>query len=285
MKEIKVIKPQIWNFEVIKGKDAWKEVVYSARVSGVPLDIADRDVFAMIVKNDYGSALEHIIIKFDIKISKGNAPEFLEHRMVSHTGYSTRYIKVHKRIGKEHSAYEFIVPIHLLKDNSSVKELILKKIKEAINVYDNLISQKIPKEVSRYVLPFSQAVGIYHVTINLRSLLNFFSLRLCVRSSPEMRCVASQLYFELINQLPIMRGLMGCRAFMRGACPESGTTGVRVGKPHRLYPICPFKNINSSIYIPTKKELRKGAKTNEFDIEKAILAQESVYGQWIKWEQ
>ncbi|MCK4491794.1 MAG: FAD-dependent thymidylate synthase, partial [Candidatus Altiarchaeales archaeon] len=99
--KIKIVKPDVWNFEVVKGKEAWKEIVYSARMSGVPPQVNDDAVFRMMVKNDYGSALEHIIIKFDLKMSKGNAPEFLEHRMVSHSGYSTRYIEVSHGMAKE----------------------------------------------------------------------------------------------------------------------------------------------------------------------------------------
>ncbi len=282
--KVKIVKPKIWNFEIVKGKDAWKEVVYSARVSGVPPTVKDRDVFRMIVENDYGSTLEHIIIKFDIKITKGNAPEFLEHRMVSHTGYSTRYIKVNKGIDKKTPIYEIILPLHLMERKTIEKNNILRQIKEAIFVYEESLSAEIPREIARYVLPFAQAVGIYHVTINLRSLLNLLSLRLCVRASPEFRCIAAQLYFNLIKKLPIMQGLVGCRGFMKGLCPEANVTGVRVGKQHPFYPQCPFKNPNSPIYIPTKNELRKGKRFPSFDLKKAVRAQETIFKKWARWE-
>ena len=284
MVEIKLVKPKIWNFEVIKGKDAWKEVVYSARVSGVPPVVSDKNIFQMLVENDYGSALEHVIIKFDLKMTKGNAPEFLEHRIISHTGYSTRYIQVSKGLDRETPVYEVILPLHLLKTDSPTRETIRKQVEDAIRTYEDLLSQELPKEIVRYVLPFAQAVGIYHVTINLRSLLNMLSLRLCVRSSPEFRCVASQMYFNLIKQLPIMRGLVGCRGLMQGVCPESGVTGVRVGKQHSFYPPCLFRAANSQIYIPTKEESRKGCKTPKFDTEKAIEIQEKIFKKWSDWE-
>ena len=65
--EIRIVKPRISNFEVVKGKNALEEVVYSARMSGVPPEIQGEDVFRMMINNDYGSALEHIIVKFDLK--------------------------------------------------------------------------------------------------------------------------------------------------------------------------------------------------------------------------
>ncbi|OYT54697.1 MAG: thymidylate synthase (FAD) [Candidatus Altiarchaeales archaeon ex4484_2] len=284
--KIKKVKPKVWNLEVIKGLDAWKEVVYSARMSGVPPQVKDMNCFGMMIENDYSSSLEHIIIKFDLKMSKGNAPEFLEHRMVSHSGYSTRYIEVSKGIDKKEEAYEVIIPEHLL-DNEVKTEsasLLSENIGESIRAYRNLVDKKVPREIARYVLPFAQAVGVYHVTINLRSLLNMLSLRLCVRSSPEFRCIASQLYLKLMEELPQMGGLVGCRGFMRGCCPESGVTGVRAGEQHKHYPVCPFKFPDTDIYIPTMKELRKGGKVKEFDKEKALKAMESLYRKWMTWE-
>lgn len=286
--EIKIVKPKIWNFEVVKGKDAWKEVVYGARLSGVPEEIEGEKVFKMMVENDYGSVLEHIIIKFDLKMTKGNAPEFLEHRIISHTGYSTRYIKVSEGIEKKKPTFEIIMPWHLLKTkNSKIKNqklIFLENVKRNLENYENFLNEGLPKESARYILPFCQAVGIYHVTINLRSLLNLLSLRLCVRSSPEFRCLASQLYFNLVKKLPIMKGLVGCRGFYRGACPESDVTGVRKGEQHQNYPPCPFKNQNSDIFIPTFKELRKGIVSKKFNKERAVKIQEKIFRRWANWE-
>ena len=282
MHEIKIVKPKIWNFELVKGENAWKEVVYSARMSGVPENIPAEEVFRMIVKNDYGSALEHIIIKFDVKITKGNAPELLEHRIASHSGYSTRYIKVYKGIDKEKPVYEVILPPNLMRD-AEKKEAFIKTVSKNLQLYESLLASGVPKESARYILPFCLAVGIYHFTINLRSLLNLLGLRLCVRASPEFRCIASQLYFNLLNELPLLRGLVGCRGLMRGACPESDVTGVRVGKQHPSYPPCPFRNRESEIFIPTIKELQSGINVKEFNIEKAVEVQERIFKRWADW--
>lgn len=283
MSKIILVKPRIWNFEVLKGEDAWKEVAYSARVSGVPPTVSDEKVFKMMVKNDYGSALEHVLIKFDIKITKGNAPEFLEHRMASHTGFSTRYIRVDEGRGIEEPQHEIVLPPHLL-EKSEKREAFIALVEGNLRFYEDLLKSGFPKETARYILPFCQAVGIYHVTINLRSLLNLLSLRLCVRTSPEFRCVASQMYFNLMEKLPMTQGLVGCRGFMKGVCPESQVTGVRAGKQHRFYPTCPFKNKDGPIFIPTQEELRKG-ETREFNLETAIEAQEKRFEKWATWEQ
>ena len=284
--EIKVVKPQISKFEVREKEDAWKEVVYSARMSGVPAEIQGKNVFQMIVNNDYGSALEHIIVKFDLRMTKGNAPELLEHRMVSHSGYSTRFIKASKGIEKEKPIYEIIMPWHLLKleENHLDKQVFLESARKGIGTYEKLLASGVPRESARYTLPFCQAVGIYHITINLRSLLNLLSLRLCVRTSPEFRCLASQIYFGLTKQLPIMKGLVGCRGFMRKVCPEAGVTGVREGAQHQVYPPCLFRNSASEIFIPTWKQLMNGVEKSNFDTDKAIEAQERNFRKWAEWQ-
>ncbi len=284
MVEVKIVKPQIWNFEIVKGGDAWKEVAYSAKVSGVPPEVKDEDIFKMIVKNDYGSTLEHVIIKFDLKMTKGNAPELLEHRITSHTGFSTRYINVQDGLDKARPQYEIIMPPYL--KNEKEKEGFISLIKNNIQFYEDLLAENVPKEGARYALPFCQAVGIYHYTINLRSFLNLLSLRLCVRTSPEFRCLASQLYFLLVEKLPIMCGLVGCRGFMKGTCPESGVTGVRTGEPHKYYPPCPFKNNGTDVFIPTASEIRTGIDNiKKFNKEKAIQIQEAFFKKWANWEE
>ena len=293
--KIKAVKPKIWNFEVIKGEDAWKEVVYAARVSGVPSRIDGKKVLRMMIENDYGSVLEHIIIKFDIKMAKGCAPELLEHRMSSHSGFSTRYVKADKRLDelkseKQKDVYEIIMPWHLLEtENEDPKikirrEFFLAGIKKSLEVYEYLINEGLPRDSARFALPFCQAVGIYHFTINLRSLLNLLSLRHCVRVCPDFRCLAAQMYFDLIKKLPIIRGMVGCRGFIKGTCPEANVTGVRKGESHPFYPVCLFKNPNSDIFIPTTKELRKGIRVRKFNKEKALEAQEKVFAKWAKWE-
>lgn len=291
--KIKEVKPQIWNFKIMGGPDAWREVAYSARMSGVPPHVTEEAIFKMILKNDYMSAFEHIIIKFDIKLSKGNAPEMLEHRMSSHSGFSTRYIHPNKSAvelaGKEEDVYEIIIPWHLIKTDNidenkkQQRKLFLGNIENNLEAYEELLASKLPRESARYILPFCQAVGIYHFTMNLRSLLNFLSLRLCVRVSPEMRSVASQLYFSLSEEMPIIKGMVGCRGFMKRTCPESGVTGVREGEQHPFYPPCLFKTPESEIYIPTQKELAKGGTFKKFNREKAIQAQEFNFRKWADW--
>lgn len=267
------VKPQISNFTVVNGSEAWKEVVYSARMSGVPESVKDEDVFKMIVENSYDSALEHIIIKFDIKLSKGNSCELLEHRLTSHSGFSTRYCVAKNK----ESEYEIIIPTHLLtKEQGISKHMLEDGINNGLNNYEYLIKEKVPREIARYCLPFAQAIGIYHYTMNLRSLINFLSLRLCVRASPELRCLASQLYFLLEKELPIIKNMIGCRGYNSGVCPEHGVTGYRDGENKK----CPFSNSKSKCFIPTASEIGEASNKNK---EAINLIHKKLYKQWASW--
>ena len=283
--DIKEVKPQIWNFKVLGGEKSWEEVAYSAKMSGVPEHVKGEDIFKMIIDNDYGSSLEHVIIKFDIKITKGSAPELLEHRMSSHTGWSTRYIQANQGIEKETPAYEIIVPWHLLGEkNKEKKGIFLERVRDSLEKYEEFINDGLPRESARYLLPFCQAVGIYHFTMNLRSFLNLLSLRLCVRVAPEFRCITSQLYFLLEKELPIMEGVVGCRGYMGGVCPESNVIGVREGEQHPVYPPCPFRNPSVDTFIPTKKEVTQGIDKKEFNRKKAVNNQKLIFKKWAAWE-
>ena len=261
------VKPQISNFKIINGAEAWLEVVQSARLSGVPESVSDIDVFNMMVSNDYGSALEHILIKFSIVMSKGNAPEFLEHRMISHSGASTRYTSL-----KE---FEIIVPFHLLKDDY-LKSVFMIGVNESLNSYQRLLNEHCPREIARYTLPFCSASAKYWCTINLRSLINFLSLRLCVRASPELRCVASQLYFLLEENLPIIENKLGCRGYNKGICPEHGVTGYRAGENKK----CPFSNPKSLCFIPTTSEI---GEAHNMDKNAINIIQKPLYKKWADW--
>jgi len=60
----------------------------------------------------------------------------------------------------------------------------------------------------------------YILTINARSLINFFGLRLCVRASPEIREIAEQMLKYCREVAPEIFHFVGCRGVNMGVCPE-----------------------------------------------------------------
>ena len=219
-------------------KNGIKLVAQSARVSGVPPGMKDADIVRMIVENDYTSAIEHISFTFDIsEMSIAASREFLEHRISSHTGRSTRY--------NEESGFNYFIPSEIEKNPKALKEF--KVAMEAANsAYLKLKEMGIKREGRRYVLPMAMHCR-YLWTVNARSLINFLGLRLCVRAAPELRELTRRLHGIVVKIYPEIFEGVDCRGRIMGVCPENK---VRNGFP------CPYKK--GKRYIPTKEEVKGG---------------------------
>lgn len=213
-------------------KDGIELVANSARVSGVPDTLSDREIVRMIVDNDYSSALEHISFTFDISgVSIALSRELLEHRIASHTARSTRY--------NEEEDFEYYIPEEL-------KEKDIKRFKEAMEVanksFKEMRASGVAREAARYVLPMALHTN-YVLTINARSLINFFGLRLCIRAAPEIAELAKKMHEIVVKIYPDIFERINCRGWNQGTCPENEV---------RKKTNCPWKR-----KIPTKADVIK----------------------------
>ncbi len=186
-------------------ENAMREVLRISDGKEVPLKV--------IVRRDYSSVLEHIVFTFKITCSIAASREILEHRIASHTARSTRYC--------DESDFQIILPP--LKNHSNEETLSLLTIIEAVarftqNYYD-ILKTKYGKEIARYILPLCTETQ-YILTMNARSLINFFGLRLCVRASPELREIARQMLGHCRRVAPEIFDSVGCRGMNMGVCPE-----------------------------------------------------------------
>lgn len=209
-------------------------VAEAAKVSGVFSTQSAKEIVELIVDNDYSSVLEHINLTFDIsRISVALSRELLEHRIASHTARSTRYM--------EEKGFGYYVPRELERKGKEEEARIYREaMKNAKEAYTKLRELDIAKEHARYVLPMALHTH-YVVTMNVRSLLNFFMLRLCVRAAPEIRELAMRLYKICLEEYPAIFSNIWCRGFTLGVCPENEV------RPNE----CPFKKI-----LPKKREIK-----------------------------
>ena len=211
-------------------------VAEAAGVSGVlPTQIA-REIVELITDNDYSSVLEHVYFTFDLsEISVALSRELLEHRIASHTARSTRYM--------EEKGFDYYVPKELERKGEEEEEearIYRAAMKNANEAYTKLRELGIAREQARYVLPLALHTH-YVVTMNVRSLINFFMLRLCVRASPEIRELAMRMYKICMEEYPDIFSKIWCRGFTLGVCPENEV------RPNE----CPFKRI-----LPKKREIK-----------------------------
>ncbi len=231
--EIKLLRVTVEGNDLVA--DACKRTADSLK------DIEKDKIIEMLVVNDYSSALEHIYFTFELKnISIAIARELLEHRIASHTARSTRYC-LEKDSG-------FVIPPGLKEEDTKYfKDLMKNAFDNYSKMYDYLIdrgySQSKAREFARYLLPLGTNCT-YIWTINVRSLINFFGLRLCVRASPEMRELAKKIHDIVVMEYPNIFKNIGCRGVNMGVCPENEARPTS----------CPLKGV-----IPTKKEVLKKA--------------------------
>ncbi len=151
----------------------------------------------------------------------------------SHTARSTRYM--------EEQRFGYHVPEELeRKGKAEAAEVYRAAMKNADEAYTKLRELGVAREQARYVLPLALHTH-YVVTMNVRSLINFFMLRLCVRASPEIRELAMRMYKICLEEYPDIFSKIWCRGFTLGVCPENE---ARTNE-------CPFKKI-----LPKKRDIK-----------------------------
>jgi thymidylate synthase (FAD) len=215
-------------------KEGINLVAEAARMSDASLTQSSEEIVGLITDNDYSSVLEHIYFTFDVsEISVALSRELLEHRIASHTARSTRYM--------EENGFDYYVPKELeRKGKEEEAGIYTEAMKNANEAYKKLRELGIAREQARYVLPLALHTH-YVVTMNVRSLINFFLLRLCVRASPEIRELAMRMYKLCLEEYPEIFSRIWCRGFTLGVCPENEV------RPDE----CPFKKL-----VPKKHEIK-----------------------------
>lgn len=188
----------------------------------------------MLSNIGHQSPIEHASFTFGIEgVSRAFLAQITRHRIASFSVQSQRYVK--------NNDFKFVIPPEIEK-NSDAKECYLEAMEHSIAAYNKLAdileekhfaefmstgldekaahqkAQKKAIEDARFVLPNAAETKMV-VTMNARSLMNFFSIRCCNRAQWEIKAVADEMLkicFEIAPTLFKNAG-PGCT---RGACPE-----------------------------------------------------------------
>jgi thymidylate synthase (FAD) len=192
-------------------------IVNSARVSfnqeSQTMDERNRGLINFLMRERHATPFERIVFTFDVRAPLFVVREWERHRLASYNEESARYsvIKedfyvprgeyVRSQHGKP-GAYFF----EAIEDPDLVlltERLIENSQKLSFQTYHTLLEQGVAKEVARTVLP----VGMYSrfkVTMNLRALLNFLSLRNHEHAQREIRDFAIAVEELVTEQLPFV---------------------------------------------------------------------------------
>lgn len=174
-----------------------------------------QSVLSTIMKSGHFSTLEHVSYTFAVDgVSRALTHQLVRHRLASFNQQSQRYVKFTE-------GAETVKP-----DTVSHDEEANRIFDEAINAvlegYQKLLDAGIPAEDARYLLPNAAETKIV-ITMNIRELLHFFSLRCCNRAQWEIREMAHRMLALVKPTAPYIFMDAGAPC-VRGTCPEGKMT-------------------------------------------------------------
>ena len=156
------------------------------------------------------SPLEHCSFTFGIEgVSRALSHQLVRHRIASYSQKSQRYVK--------EGQFEYIIPPSIL-ENQLCANAFEDFMKNAQWTYDFLISNGIPTEDARFVLPNACETKLI-MTMNIRSLLHFFDERCCERAQWEIRQMADMMLDICKEVAPNIFAKAGASC-VRGKCKE-----------------------------------------------------------------
>ena len=188
----------------------------------------------MLEEMGHESPVEHVTFTFGIAgVSRSLLAQITRHRIASFSVQSQRYVRL--------DDFHYVIPPEIEKDPEA-KKIFIDSMNEEAKRYLTLAAQlekthfealtaagmnekaarskasKMANEDARFVLPNACETKMV-VTMNARSLQNFFDLRCCNRAQWEIRACAEQMLALVLPVAPTLFAQSGPRC-LRGACPE-----------------------------------------------------------------
>ena len=178
-------------------------------------DEAIRKVLKTILVSGHLSTLEHASYTFAIDgVSRALTHQLVRHRLASFNQQSQRYVAYDDGL-------DTIKPASIAQ-NEEANRLFDEMIEKTVEAYQAFLAAGVPAEDARYILPNAAETKIV-VTMNIRELLHFFSLRCCNRAQWEIRELAWRMLELVRPTAPYIFADAG-PGCVRGACPEGKKT-------------------------------------------------------------
>ena len=170
---------------------------------------------ASIMESGHASPVEHVSFTFALGgVSRALTHQLVRHRIASFNQQSQRYVKFTGDVA--------VVKPESIAGNAEASEAFDKAIQAAVDAYHALLEAGVPAEDARYLLPNAAESKIV-ITMNVRELLHFFSLRCCNRAQWEIRDMAHRMLELARPTAPFIFADAGAPC-VRGTCPEGKMT-------------------------------------------------------------
>ena len=177
-------------------------------------------VLATIMASGHHSTLEHASYTFAIDgVSRALTHQLVRHRLASFNQQSQRYVAYSDGLAT--------VKPDSIAQNEEANRLFDEMIEKTVEAYQAFLDAGVPAEDARYILPNAAETKIV-VTMNIRELLHFFSVRCCNRAQWEIRELAWRMLELVRPTAPYIFADAG-PGCVRGACPEGKMT---CGEPY-----------------------------------------------------
>lgn len=176
------------------------------------------------------SPIEHVSFTFGVEgVSRSLTHQLVRHRIASYSQQSQRYVRLNQ--------FEYIIPPEIEEDNYA-KAIFIKSMEDSQHSYDELVkvlkekyikrgmknleAEKKAIEDSRYVFPNACETKVI-LTMNARSLINFFQHRCCNRAQWEIHSLADEMLKEVRKVAPLLFNNIG-PVCVNGKCSEGAMT-------------------------------------------------------------
>ena len=174
-----------------------------------------QSVLSTIMKSGHFSTLEHVSYTFAVDgVSRALTHQLVRHRLASFNQQSQRYVKFTEGV-------ETVKPDTVSRDEEA-NRIFDEAINAVLEGYQKLLDAGIPAEDARYLLPNAAETKVV-ITMNIRELLHFFSLRCCNRAQWEIREMAHRMLALVKPTAPYIFMDAGAPC-VRGTCPEGKMT-------------------------------------------------------------
>ncbi|MCL1879699.1 MAG: FAD-dependent thymidylate synthase [Actinomycetia bacterium] len=168
-------------------------------------------VLATIMKSGHHSALEHASYTFAVDgVSRALTHQLVRHRLASYNQQSQRYVTYEGH-------FEPVCPPAVAAE-SETAAIFQEAMAAAWASYGRLIEAGVAAEDARYVLPNATVTKIV-VTMNIRELLHFFTVRLCHRAQWEIQDLAARM-LDLVRPTAAYIFVDAGAPCRRSCCPE-----------------------------------------------------------------
>lgn len=182
----------------------------------------------MLMEIGHESPIEHVTFTFGIEgISRACSHQLVRHRIASYSQKSQRYVN--------ETQFEYVTPPSI-KKRHELRDMFDEKMRDIQKAYtemkillknalieedgmDPKVAEKAANEDTRFLLPNACCTSII-VTMNIRSLFNFFKHRCCNRAQWEIRAVANEMWQLCMDVAPNIFQHAGPDCVTKGKCPE-----------------------------------------------------------------